>query len=489
MSKLSPLLNRPLRSIWQLIRDRRGATAIMLAIALSGIIGFAGLGSEVASWYFTTRAMQGAASSSASSAAAELASAILSGSTWSNDQLTHTGRAVSATFNFTNGVSSTTVSVNHPPTTTTGLDTSRCDARLTTSSQYGCYVEVVIQQPQPLLLSSLFMSTGPTITSRAVALANTGTGSTGCVLALDGVADRAANSGGSGTLTFNNCAIYSNSNSSSGIYVGGSGTVNAQAAYVVGQINGTVNTTQGSYTGVNPAVDPYANVPAPSGWTTTGSCGTGGTNGQGLDKLFPNNQNTVTINPAGCSLYGLGGNKDLHLTNSQTLNLCPGIYVFDSTSLIMDGQSTLNAPPTTNISTLCPGNTSGGVTIIFSNSGGGNPGIPNIAAGANVTLTAPTSGTYSGIAMMGDRLTCAGSGNNNNGCNPSITGGGTQNITGAIYFPRSAVSYAGGSSTGGSNCTQLIADTITFTGGSTFNSSCASAGTQTINSSNGTLVM
>src|SRR5262249_38825642 len=119
MSKLSPFLNRRLPFIKQLIHDRRGATAIMLAIALSAIIGFAGLASEVASWYFTTRAMQGAASSSASSAAAQLAAAILSGSTWSNDQLTHTGRAVSATFSFTDGVSSTTVSVNHPPTTTT----------------------------------------------------------------------------------------------------------------------------------------------------------------------------------------------------------------------------------------------------------------------------------------------------------------------------------------------------------------------------------
>jgi len=258
---------------------------------------------------------------------------------------------------------------------------------------------------------------------------------------------------------------------------------------VVGNVSGAVTTTDGIQTGVNPTDDPYAWVPSPSAPATTGSCGTGGANGQGLDKLFPNNSNTVTINPTGCTTYGLGGNKDLHMTSSQTLNLCPGTYVFWSTSLIMDGQSTINAPPTTNLSTLCPGNTTGGVTIIFSNTTGSNPGIPNVGAGATVNLTAPTSGTYKGVAMFQDRLTCSGTGNNNNGCNPTLTGGGTQNITGAIYFPKSTINYSGGASTGGAQCTQLVSDTINFTGGSTFNSNCSSAGTRTISYTNGSLVM
>jgi Flp pilus assembly protein TadG len=79
MPKIPPTLKRPLPIIGKLARDNNGATAIMLAIALSGIVGFAGLGSEVAGWYFTTRAMQGAASSSAASAAAELAAATVAG--------------------------------------------------------------------------------------------------------------------------------------------------------------------------------------------------------------------------------------------------------------------------------------------------------------------------------------------------------------------------------------------------------------------------
>jgi len=110
-----------------------------------------------------------------------------------------------------------------------------------------------------------------------------------------------------------------------------------------------------------------------------------------------------------------------------------------------------------------------------------------------MTLTAPTSGTYKGVAMFGDRLTCSGNGNsdiNGNGtaCSPAMQGSGTQNVTGAVYFPKETVSYAGGSSTG-SLCTQLVADKINFTGGSTFNSDCSSAGTKTISYTNGSLVM
>lgn len=507
MRKIPPIVKRPLPVIGRLARDRRGATAVLLALALSGIVGFAGLGSEVASWYFTTRAMQSAVDSAAESAAAALAAAQVSSGTsqcpTSGNFCQDIARAVSATYNFANGTASTTVTVHNPPATTTNLTT--CSSPFTS---FNCYVEVVISQPQTALLSALFMSTGPTITSRAVAFANVTAVDTGCVMTLNKTASQALQNSGSGNLQFNNCALYDNSNSATALYVGGSGSITAQAAYIVGNTQSTVTTTDGVHTGMNPALDPYANVASPSGYSTSGTCGYGNGPSQSLNKLFGTNNfngpsaitenttsNVTIINPTGCTYFGLGGNQDLHLTNTQTLVLCPGTYVFDTTNLIMDGQSTLLAPPTgTTLSTDCPGNTSGGVTIIFSNSSGGSPGIPSIGAGANVTMTAPTSGTYSGIAMFGDRLTCSGNGNNSlNGsgqaCTPSMTGGGTQNVTGAIYFPKETVKYSGGASTGGSNCTQLIADQINFTGGSTFSSSCASAGTKTIDLTNGTLVM
>jgi len=494
MQRIPPILRRPLPVMAKLYRDRRGAAAVILAIALSGIVGFAGLGSEVAAWYYITRSMQGAADSAVATAAAELASATSSGSTITGDQLTNAGRAVASTFNFRNGTSNTTVSVNNPPNTTTNLT-----ACTTPFTSFNCYVEVIISQPQTPLLSAVFMSTGPTITARAVAKANMNVTDQGCVVTLNRTASRALQNTGSGALTFTACALYDNSNASDALYQGGSGSITAQAGYVVGGSSGAITTTDGITTGVNPTNDPYAWVPSPTGYSSTGTCGYGSGNGEGLNKLFGNNYNgttkvtagtsTTTINPTGCTFFGLGGSQDLHMTAAQTLNLCPGTYVFNSTSLIMDGQSTLNAPPTTNISTLCPGNTTGGVTIIFSNSTGGNPGLPNIGAGAALNLTAPNSGTYKGVAMFQDRLTCSGTGNNNNGCNPTLQGGGTQNITGAIYFPKSTISYSGGASTGGAQCTQLVSDKINFTGGSTFNSNCSSVGTRTISYTNGSLVM
>jgi hypothetical protein len=492
MTRIPPILKRPLPVVGKLARDNNGATAIMLAVALSGIVGFAGLGSEVAGWYYTTRSMQGAASSAAASAAAELAAATVGGSSISNDQLTHTGRAVSATFSFSNGVSSTTVTVNHPPATTTGLDSSKCDPRLTGASAYGCYVEVLINQPQPALLSSLFMSSGPTIAARAVALANTTASDTGCVVALDRHASRAMNAGGSGTLTFNNCSLYSNSDASDGIYVGGSGTVNALSAYVVGNVNGTVNTTNGTYTGRNPTVDPYGTVAVPSSSTTCG-----GWTPNGNSSLHLSSSNSATLYPSSA-----GGTcaipQNIQVDGSGTLNFCPGVYVFNGgASLTLNASAIMNAPPQngptppattpTMTNSSCPStDRTGGVTLVFVNSSG-NPGAPSVNGSAVVNMVAPTSGATSGLAMFQRRTTCTGNGSNS--CNAQLAGGGTQNINGALYFPNNAISYSGGSSTSGYQCTQLIADTISYTGGSTFNSQCSSSGTQTINATNGTLVM
>src|SRR4030088_2994116 len=164
MQSVLSILNRPLRVVAKLLRDRRGAAAVLLAVALSGIVGFAGLGSEVASWYYTTRSMQGAADSAASTAAATLASATATGSTITGDQLRNAGRSVASTYNFTNGTGSTTVTVNNPPATTTNL--TACSAPFTS---FNCYVEVIISQPQTAFLTFVFMSSGPTIAAPAVA--------------------------------------------------------------------------------------------------------------------------------------------------------------------------------------------------------------------------------------------------------------------------------------------------------------------------------
>jgi hypothetical protein len=94
-----------------------------------------------------------------------------------------------------------------------------------------------------------------------------------------------------------------------------------------------------------------------------------------------------------------------------------------------------------------------------------------------VSISAPGSGAMQGLAFFQDR-NAPMSGSN------SFTGGATQNISGAIYFPSQNLTLAGGTTTsGGVACSQLVALTFTFTGNSNFNSNCTGAGVRGIGGS------
>ena len=445
-----PVFERARRSVAEVFADPSGAVAVILALAIFAIVGFAGLASEVAGWYYTTRAMQGATDAAATSAAAELAAATSAGSTASGTQLTNTGRSVAAALHFTNGVSSTTVTVNHPPAATANLNA--CSLPF---AAFDCYIEVVITQPQTPLLSALFMSSGPTIATRAVALANVKAADQGCVLALDHNSDVGLTTSGNPSLNFSNCALYVNSKLDPGaVTMNGNASINAAAAYVVGGISGGgLTTTDGIYTGTNPTNDPYAGVAMPS----YSGCN------QNSYKLTGNKTDSVSASGTTPYVFCNG----LAIMGGSTLTLGPGIYVIDQGTLDLKGGATLNA--------------TGGVTIILTNHTGGSPADVNIAGNAAVNLVAPTTGSTAGIALFQDRVSCSS-------CSDAIAGGSSLNITGAIYFPNNAVTFTGGSATG-AQCTQLIAYTITFKGNSAFNSTCGSAGTKTISATNGTLVM
>jgi predicted outer membrane repeat protein len=69
-----------------------------------------------------------------------------------------------------------------------------------------------------------------------------------------------------------------------------------------------------------------------------------------------------------------------------------------------------------------------------------------------------------------------------------LTGGSTQTIAGAIYFPGEPVSFSGNSATGGAVCTQLIAWKIAFDGGSTFSNNCTGTGVRSTSLTGGRLV-
>lgn len=417
------------------IADCRGVTSILTALSLTGMLGCAGLATEVGLWYVKKCSMQSAANSAAFSAAIALAAG-------ENNSLFQTeAQSVAGTYGFVNGSDGTTVTVNNPPAS--GPNTSQSSA-----------IEVIISQPQILAIAQLFLSIGPTIQARAVAVA--GTGGNGCVLALDTANVTDDGVSGGAKLNLNNCNLYINSSSTQALQMSGGASINAVSAFITGNVStsggASLNTSKGTFTGVAPIGDPYAGVSIPS---YSGCNQTNYTLSSGA---------SATLSAGSSGIYVFCNGLDLSGGASLTLN--PGIYVIDSGSFNLSGGATFNAP--------------GGVTIVLTSSTG-SYATANFSGGSNVNITAPTSGPTAGLAFFQDR-------NAPSSGTDSFSGGATQNITGAIYFPHQAVSYSGGTATGGSACTQLIAYTMTFSGGTTFNNDCVGVGTALIGGGNSKIV-
>ena len=121
-----------------------------------------------------------------------------------------------------------------------------------------------------------------------------------------------------------------------------------------------------------------------------------------------------------------------------------------------------------------------GVTIIFTSSTGSNYADATINGGATLAITAPTTGPTAGIAMFGDRSMPTGT-------TFKFNGGDSQVIGGAVYVPKGTLQYAGGNNAN-TNCTQVIADTVTFVGNSLLKINCGGSGTRPIGTSVSSLV-
>jgi len=394
------------------LHDQSGSYVIISALVMPVLVGTAGLGTEVGWWYYKHKNMQSAADSGAVSAAT------------AGNNLLLEANAVTAAYGYTNSVNNVSITVNSPPTS--GNYASTLSA-----------VEVIVSQPQQRLLSSLFGTGVVPISARAVALPNSGTG---CVLALNATASSAINLSGSNQMSLVKCNLYSNSNASPSLNVSGSSTLTANLVSVVGTVSGasSITSTNGIRTRTRPASDPYANTSPP----TKPACSNGKT-------IVNSNGKNTSLSP-GCY------SGDVTVNAGATLNLDPGIYYFDGSTLSVAGNATINGT---------------GVTLVFTGSGS-NWGTASIGSNATVNLTAPTSGATQGIVMYGDRNMPVGTAFN-------LTGGATQIFNGAIYLPKANLSFSGGNGLT-TSCTKIIADTMTFTGTSNIQVNCAALGTANI---------
>ncbi len=110
------------------------------------------------------------------------------------------------------------------------------------------------------------------------------------------------------------------------------------------------------------------------------------------------------------------------------------------------------------------------VTLVFTSQNRNGFGTVQINGNATISLTAPKIGATAGIVVFGDPSHAHRHGF-------QVQWRATQYFGGAIYVPSGAVSFAGGASTS-TNCTQLIASTVTFTGNSGFALNCNNYGTK-----------
>lgn len=283
-------------------------------------------------------------------------------------------------------------------------------------------VEVILTSPTPRYMSALFADKPLVLKARAVATYNSA--ATACILALNPSASKAALFSGSTNLDLIGCSVMSNSLAADSLVSQGSATVSADCLITAGGalLNGGVTMSQcpKPVTQAPPVGDPFKYLPVP---TDSGGC---------------RNSGGASLQPGRyCNGLSLGG----------TVKLNPGVYIVSGGDLKVNANAKV---------------TGAGVTFYLVNGS-----HVSFNGNASIQLSAPTSGTYSGMLMMGDR---SGSGGKD-----ILNGDATSLLTGAIYFPRDEVDYLGNFG-GVGGCTQVVADTIQWSGSTKISADCSSLG-------------
>jgi hypothetical protein len=136
----------------------------------------------------------------------------------------------------------------------------------------------------------------------------------------------------------------------------------------------------------------------------------------------------------------------LALKRNITMN--EGVYVVDGGTLAINSTAFVQGT---------------GVTFFLTNGA-----VAQINGGADVNLSAPTTGTYAGVLIFVDP---------DNGYDEhQINGGANMIIQGTIYAPEGHVDFAGNADLASAGCSQIIGRTIEITGDSAFGNNCTGTG-------------
>ncbi len=401
-----------LKFLRKLLGNRRGNALLIAAGAMPMLVGAAGLANDTIQWSLWKRQLQRAADSAAIAGV--------------YDRVNSSGS--------TSTVAST---VAHDLTLNqhTWMTNQSGYPQISYPSDSGAMtnqVKVSLAVQQSLPFSSLFMTVAPTIIANSTA-AGIPSGEY-CVVATENLGSKSGITIGGNAKIDMDCGMISNSPATnSALSNGNSSTVKATVIAAVGGVQASNNWTVGQYNPYSPPyADPFANVPAP----TPSGCSN-----------FPNTNNlNFTADPAHAS-----GQVVCYKSNMQiqgTVILGSATYILDAASIKMSSSSA---------SLSCNGCT----IILTSSTAATNPGsIGGIdISGGQLNLTAPTTGTYKGMALYQDRRALDNNTNKINGNSGSI-------IQGTLYFPSQELVY-NGDGTAAAICTQFVTRRITFSGNNT----------------------
>lgn len=303
-------------------------------------------------------------------------------------------------------------------------------------------VRVILSTQEALPFSSMFLDAAPTIRVSAVAEGNSEVAN--CMIALD-TTGTGIDIAGSSTVDMN-CGIMSNSD----LDATTSGSLTAGSLSAAGFItnSGAVSADTKINEGVYPSADPYG------------------------DKFTDPNMvcnNLAVI--SGVGSLSPGCYSGIKVNNNANVTLAPGTYYIGEKGMSVGGNSTLVGI---------------GVTLVFTNTNSpfdaSKIGTFNGNGTSNITLSAPTSGTYEGVIMVQDSRATPSPTNDMH-----LTGDSGSTFDGAVYSPSNQVTFAGNSSMN-TDCLQIVSRYITFTGNTTVSNTCP-AGRGGISSGGGTTIV
>lgn len=257
------------------------------------------------------------------------------------------------------------------------------------------------------------------------------------------------------------CGVATNAKGSGAVIAGGSAFVSATPIAAMGAVPAASNYAPGTVLMSNHAeiLNPFAdNLYNPSSSDVSNSACKTGNNWQSIDVA----SGTVATSASLIAATGVGGPGCFGTINVQgTLTLAPGTYYLangaNNAGLHVGAQGKLICNGCTFVLTSTTPNNANSFSTI------------NIHGGAEIHLSPPTSGTYNGMTMYRDNRAAA----SNQCC--TINGNSNSEVSGAFYFPKDELTFNGTSGMS-SNCFQMVARRLKFTGNSNIVNTCEPPG-------------